>query len=215
MNGPKKISFFKERNSKQSDDLFMELEKLFKKAKVKRHELGLIAVDTGPGSFTGVRVGVTVARTLAQALKLSLVGIPSLEAILFEHRDQMLFKDHVFIPTLAALPGEVYFSAYFSKQIESHQWVSLDVWAKVIEKYLARRKSVAVICDEKTKLAASEVLKSKSENVTWLGQELPPHPESIASLALQQFIGGKKSDFYFEKTIPLYLQPSWAERRKK
>ena len=45
-----------------------------------KHDLSLIVVGTGPGSFTGIRVAVIVARTLCQTLKLPLLGISSLEA---------------------------------------------------------------------------------------------------------------------------------------
>ena len=44
-------------------------------------ELGLIAVDVGPGSFTGVRIGVAFAKAMAQALRLPLVGVRQSEAL--------------------------------------------------------------------------------------------------------------------------------------
>jgi tRNA threonylcarbamoyl adenosine modification protein YeaZ len=48
--------------------------------------LGSIAVATGPGSFTGVRVGVSTARGLALALKIPAIGVTTLEAIANETR---------------------------------------------------------------------------------------------------------------------------------
>src|SRR5690242_6997614 len=44
-------------------------------------EIGLVAVTTGPGSFTGLRVGVTTAKTLAYAVGCPVVGVNTLEAI--------------------------------------------------------------------------------------------------------------------------------------
>jgi len=44
-------------------------------------DLGGVAVAVGPGSFTGIRIGVATARALGQALKLSLVGVSTLEAL--------------------------------------------------------------------------------------------------------------------------------------
>jgi tRNA threonylcarbamoyl adenosine modification protein YeaZ len=49
--------------------------------------LGALAVSIGPGSFTGVRVGVSVARGLALALKIPAAGVSTLEALAFEARE--------------------------------------------------------------------------------------------------------------------------------
>lgn len=49
-------------------------------------DLGMIAVCIGPGSFTGVRVGVSAARGLALALKVPVVGVTSIEALAAEAR---------------------------------------------------------------------------------------------------------------------------------
>src|SRR5574337_530819 len=54
---------------------------LMKNAGVKPQELDRIAVAMGPGSYTGLRIAVTTAKTLASTLNIDLVGVSSLAAI--------------------------------------------------------------------------------------------------------------------------------------
>ncbi|MGY4707208.1 tRNA (adenosine(37)-N6)-threonylcarbamoyltransferase complex dimerization subunit type 1 TsaB [Candidatus Bipolaricaulota sp. J31] len=54
---------------------------LLVEAGVSPHDLGLIAVDVGPGSFTGVRIGLSFAKAMAQALGVPLVGVRQTEAL--------------------------------------------------------------------------------------------------------------------------------------
>ncbi|MGG0665743.1 tRNA (adenosine(37)-N6)-threonylcarbamoyltransferase complex dimerization subunit type 1 TsaB [Viridibacillus arvi] len=57
------------------------IERLFERTKMKPAEIDAIAVGEGPGSYTGVRIGVTIAKTLAWTLKKPLVGISSLKLL--------------------------------------------------------------------------------------------------------------------------------------
>lgn len=57
------------------------MERLLKQARLKPRDLGLVVVGTGPGSFTGMRVGVAAARALAFALRIPVAGVPSYEAL--------------------------------------------------------------------------------------------------------------------------------------
>jgi len=54
------------------------IDKLFKMADMKKNDIGRIIVAKGPGSYTGVRIGVTVAKTLAYALGTELYSVSSL-----------------------------------------------------------------------------------------------------------------------------------------
>ena len=56
----------------------------FEKANLKPQNIDKIFVVTGPGSFTGIRVGLTVAKTMAYALNIPIIPIPSLEVMASE-----------------------------------------------------------------------------------------------------------------------------------
>lgn len=61
-------------------ELFPALERLLSGAGVGARDLSVVAVGTGPGSYTGLRVGVTAARALAYAAGVELLGVPSCDA---------------------------------------------------------------------------------------------------------------------------------------
>lgn len=80
--GRKKIAAIERASfTRHSEALLPEIRKVFKKARLQPSDIGLIAVGLGPGSFTGLRVGVMAAKTLAYATKAKLVGVSSYEAL--------------------------------------------------------------------------------------------------------------------------------------
>jgi tRNA threonylcarbamoyladenosine biosynthesis protein TsaB len=71
-------------------------------------ELDLLCVGLGPGSFTGLRIGVVTFRMLAMALGLPIQGVSSLEALCVP----WLGEDVLLVPTLDAYRGEVYAAVF-------------------------------------------------------------------------------------------------------
>lgn len=71
-------------------------------------DVNAIAVDIGPGLFTGLRVGIAAAKAIAQARRLPLIGISSLDLLAFVQ----LRAGRLVVPVIDARRGEVYYSAY-------------------------------------------------------------------------------------------------------
>lgn len=67
-------------------DLVPLTEKLLSRLHVAKSALSHIAVSAGPGSFTGIRIGVTTARALGQALNLPVIAVPALDAFAYKER---------------------------------------------------------------------------------------------------------------------------------
>lgn len=61
-------------------ELFPALERLLRGASIAPRDVNLVAVGTGPGSYTGLRVGITAARAFAYAADAELLGVPSCDA---------------------------------------------------------------------------------------------------------------------------------------
>jgi tRNA threonylcarbamoyl adenosine modification protein YeaZ len=68
----------------RSADLLEMIADLLKKHKLDKNEIDLITVSTGPGSFTGIRVGVATARALGMGWNIQVIGVPLLEAMTIE-----------------------------------------------------------------------------------------------------------------------------------
>ncbi|MCD6317994.1 tRNA (adenosine(37)-N6)-threonylcarbamoyltransferase complex dimerization subunit type 1 TsaB [Candidatus Aerophobetes bacterium] len=66
-----------------SGEIFPALNNLLKAKKIKLNDLQGIVVSLGPGSFTGLRVGLSLAKSLSFSLKIPLVGIPTLDHLAF------------------------------------------------------------------------------------------------------------------------------------
>lgn len=77
-------------------------------AEVTMEDLSAVAVDVGPGLFTGMRVGMAAAQSIAWALELPMVPICSLDAVSM-HAD---WSDEVVASALDARRGEVYWATY-------------------------------------------------------------------------------------------------------
>lgn len=77
-------------------------------ADIGLEEIGVIAVDVGPGLYTGMRVGLAAAKALAYALRIPMIGISSLDLLAFPHRR----SDRVVVPVIDARKGEVFYAMY-------------------------------------------------------------------------------------------------------
>lgn len=81
-NDRKQILIIREDNMQDiSSHIMPMLDKLFTSANIKINQINKIFVVNGPGSFTGLRIGVTIAKTMAWSLNIPVVPISSLEVL--------------------------------------------------------------------------------------------------------------------------------------
>jgi len=91
------------------------IEEILARIDVKPNDLDAIAVSEGPGSYTGVRIGVTLAKTLAWTLQKPLVGISSLKTL----AANAALYNGLICPIFDARRGNVYTAVYQSETLEA------------------------------------------------------------------------------------------------
>ncbi|MEK7474292.1 MAG: tRNA (adenosine(37)-N6)-threonylcarbamoyltransferase complex dimerization subunit type 1 TsaB [Candidatus Coatesbacteria bacterium] len=96
--------------ARHSDVVYGLLEGALRGARIRLADLDGIAVSIGPGSFTGLRVGLTVAKVLARFGGIGLAAVPTLEAMAAEGMAGS--TETVCVPSVDARRGEVYAAVY-------------------------------------------------------------------------------------------------------
>lgn len=93
-----------------AEHLMAVIEAAMRQAAMEFAQLGAVAVSVGPGSFTGVRVGVSAARGFALALNVPAIGVTTLEAIAADAR--AAFGQRSVLSALDAGRGEIHAAVY-------------------------------------------------------------------------------------------------------
>ena len=171
---------------------------LFKNQNTLPENLDAIAVNIGPGSFTGIRVGITFARVIAQAHNLKTIGVPSLEILA---RLNPTEKDTIVL--MDARKGKAYAAVYGE---ESFYPCALELDEAL---NLAKSGKYFVIADERM-----------TNFLTEKGVEALNYEKSDTDLGKCLFdIAQEKlkadEDFNWAKLKPLYIQPPPITMPKK
>jgi tRNA threonylcarbamoyladenosine biosynthesis protein TsaB len=134
-----------------AEHLIGVVEEALERAGIGHGHLEMVAVSIGPGSFTGVRVGVSAARGFALALKIPAVGVSTLEALAAEGREA--FPGLPVLAFIDAGRGGVYAAGYGPDGAEEHEASLLGV-GEAGE--LVRQQGTAVLAGSGAEIAIAE-----------------------------------------------------------
>ena len=102
---------------KHAENLLRLFEEVMQEAGWKNDELSAIAVSAGPGSYTGLRIGVSTAKGLCYALDIPLIAVSTLYSLASGFRRKFPDSESLICPMLDARRMEVY-TALFSKNLD-------------------------------------------------------------------------------------------------
>ena len=104
-----------------SQNLFEIIEFLFKSSNIKTDQIGSVAISGGPGSFTGLRIGMSAAKGMASGAGVPMVVVPTFEALAFK-LSSLLSEETVIIANKVN-KDEVYYSKF---KIKSNSYIFVE-----------------------------------------------------------------------------------------
>jgi tRNA threonylcarbamoyladenosine biosynthesis protein TsaB len=96
------------RGKRHAESLTPAVQFSCQQARIELTEISVIAVDLGPGLYTGLRVGVASAKAMAHALRVPMIGVPSLDLLAFPVR----FTSKLIVAAVDARRGELFYAFY-------------------------------------------------------------------------------------------------------
>jgi len=130
---------------RHAEQLVPAIEYLCREAGIGLRSLAAVAVGLGPGLFTGLRVGITTARTIAQALSIPVVGVPSLDLVAYPLRH----TDRLVVVVADARRHEVFYAAYrpVPGGVQREGDYAIATPAAVVSDFDARGEEVLLVGD--------------------------------------------------------------------
>ena len=188
-------------NKTHSETLMPLIDELLKTSKLKLSDINAIACDVGPGSFTGIRIGISTVKAIAESLSISVIGVSSLEALAYNIQD----IDCKTICSLIDARNNQVYCGIFDKEyhlLEDYMADDINKVLKTLQKY----DNILFVGD-------GAIEHKNLLNITNLPYDNAIHSKNIAKCAYNKFKNNitKTAD----SIAPLYLRKSQAERMKQ
>ena len=185
-----------------AERLHVFIEEIIKEAGISFQDLVAIAVSQGPGSYTGLRIGVSAAKGLCFALNIPLLAIDTLQVL----AAQAQVSSGLIVPMLDARRMEVY-RAVFTHNFEKTRAVEAEVLTENSFEDLEETLYFVGDCAEKAKTVLTKA------NFVFLEEIVYPSAKEMSWLSFEKFKNNDTVDVaYFE---PYYLKDFMMTVSKK
>lgn len=180
------------------------IEQLLQECSVRPEDLKKVVVAQGPGSYTGVRIGVTIAKTFAWARNIPLTGVSSLEGLALNGR----FFDGFICPLFDARRGRVYTGLYEYKEeivsVQEDRNILLEEWLYEIKRL--KKRVLFLGYDVSLHL---DLIKKIMDELAVIGDSSLHQPRP----GLLGILGLKREAVEIHQFVPNYLRLAEAEAK--
>lgn len=192
---------------KHSSLLIPKIKEMLGKAGTSIEDVDAFVIGLGPGSFTGLRIGVSAVKGFGIATKKPCVGVASIDAIALNVKD---LSSHLVAPIIDAKRQQVYGAVYKRKngrivRESKHLLLSIDGFMKKI-------KGHAVFLGDAISIYKEKIIKHDKKAVFLNEEYWYPRASNLIRLGLAKLKKHKKIDL--SKLDPIYLYPKDCQVRK-
>ena len=188
-----------------SENLMPLIKEALEKNDLNLNEIDLISVVVGPGSFTGIRIGVATVKALAEVKQIKIAAITSLEALA-----ENIKGDAVKVALIDAKNDQVY-CGIFDKEntlLENYIADNIDYAMEQIKKYSDKK----IIASGSGTIKHKNLLSREISNINFC-DENEQKAENVGKVGYRKYL--KNELVNGDSVMPIYLRKSQAERLKK
>lgn len=206
-------SFQLSRGRRHGETLAPAIDYLCRQAEINLGDVGAIAVDIGPGLFTGLRVGLATAKALAVALRIPVIGLTSLDILAYPYRQ--IGRDRLIASVIDARRGEVFWACYRAVPggVQRITDYAVGPPGELASELLARREDTLAIGDGAWRYAEQLSAVGHVE----LAERGAAFPSAVVLVELAHPLALREEFVNPSELAPLYLRQAdvrinWAER---
>jgi tRNA threonylcarbamoyladenosine biosynthesis protein TsaB len=188
-----------------AEKLHVFIEEICNENSIQLKDLQAIAVSKGPGSYTGLRIGVSAAKGFCYALDIPLISVDTL-AVLASQAVSIAKENDLITPMIDARRMEVY-SAIFNNKLEKVREIEAQI---IDENSFASIENTVYFIGDSSEKAKAVLTKS---NFIFLDEIVYPSAKDMSAISFQKFLNKDFEDVaYFE---PFYLKDFLITTSKK
>lgn len=191
-----------------AERLMPSIQWILNASRVAVDEIDAFAISIGPGSFTGLRIGLSTAKGLSYAAKKPIVPVPTLDAF----ARTLPYCTYMVCPMFDARKSQVYAALYTweknaCRKVMAERAVDLHTLLTDIHEPV-------VFLGDGAKLYRQQILDALGDRAVFAPESrMSPSASSVAEIALEKMKQGESADPV--RLTPLYIRKSGAELRWK
>lgn len=189
--------------------LLPKIDALIKTTKIKKEDLDYLAVGIGPGSFTGLRIGLATAHALAHGLNKPLVGVPTIDIIAEKiGRAKKYLRFKYFCLVLDAKKGELYTTILKRENLELKTITNLQLLKPDILTNQLKNLPEAVLVVGDGILKYKDFFKQKLNKQISFANEEDWYPDAAVLINLAKVKIKLKVIKPYYQVLPIYVRPA-------